>query len=83
MRAVALQRLMGHSNVSITLNVYTSVFNKYKESELDKVNNYYINNELFKNNSNTTQMLENTLEPHILPVNNGREFNIGNDDYER
>ena len=83
MRAVALQRLMGHSNVSITLNVYTSVFNKYKESELDKVNNYYINNELFKNTPNTTQMLENTQESHILPVNNGREFNTGKDDYER
>lgn len=39
MRAVALQRLMGHSNVSITLDVYTSVFHKYKESELEKVNN--------------------------------------------
>ena len=46
MRAVALQRLMGHTDVSITLNTYTSVFNKYKESELQKVNDYYINNEI-------------------------------------
>ena len=46
MRAVALQRLMGHSDVAITLNTYTSVFNKYKEAELEKVNNYYMNNEI-------------------------------------
>lgn len=43
-RAVALQRLMGHTDVSVTLNNYTTVFNKYKESELEKVNNYYLNN---------------------------------------
>lgn len=46
MRAVALQRLMGHTDVSVTLNTYTSVFNKYKEAELEKVNDYYINNEI-------------------------------------
>ena len=46
MRAVALQRLMGHTDVAITLNTYTSVFNKYKESELEKVNNYYMNNDI-------------------------------------
>ena len=48
MRAVALQRLMGHTDVSITLNTYTSVFNKYKASELEKVNQYYIDNALYK-----------------------------------
>ena len=35
MRAVALQRLMGHSNINVTLNTYTSVFNRYKNSELE------------------------------------------------
>ncbi len=44
MRAVALQRLMGHTDVSVTMNTYTTVFNKYKEAELEKVNDYYINN---------------------------------------
>ena len=47
MRAVALQRLMGHTDVSVTLNTYTSVFNKYKESELQKVNDYYLSNDIF------------------------------------
>ena len=48
MREVALQRLMGHTDVAITLNTYTSVFNKYKESELEKVNEYYLKNSMYK-----------------------------------
>lgn len=47
MRAIALQRLMGHTDISITLNTYTSIFNKYKEEELRKVNEYYLNNDIF------------------------------------
>lgn len=50
MRAVALQRLMGHTDISVTLNTYTSVFNKYKEAELEKLNNYYINNSIIEQN---------------------------------
>lgn len=38
--AVVLQRLMGHTDIKITLNTYASVFNKFKEDELVKVNNY-------------------------------------------
>ena len=65
MRAVALQRLMGHTDVSITLNTYTSVFNKYKESELEKVNNYYINNDIVNTNTllnEHSNLLDNTYE---------------------
>lgn len=50
MRAVALQRLMGHKNVAVTLNTYTSIFNKYKEQELEKVNEYYMNNQIVATN---------------------------------
>lgn len=50
MRAVALQRLMGHTDINVTLNTYTTIFNKYKEEELQKVNEYYLNNEIFNNN---------------------------------
>lgn len=46
MTAVVLQRLMGHKDVTVTLNTYTSVFNKFKEDELKKVNNYLTNNQL-------------------------------------
>ena len=33
---------MGHTDVSITLNTYTSVFDRYKETELEKVKNKII-----------------------------------------
>ncbi len=46
MRAVALQRLMGHKDISVTMNTYTSIFNRYKEEELEKVNQYYMNNDI-------------------------------------
>lgn len=52
MTAVVLQRLMGHKDVTVTLNTYTSVFNKFKEDEMKKVNEYLINNKLdFLNNN--------------------------------
>lgn len=44
MSAVVLQRLIGHTDISITLNTYTSVFNKFKENELNKVLEYYQTN---------------------------------------
>ena len=62
MRAVALQRLMGHKDVSVTLNTYTSVFNRYKESELQKVNDYYLSNEIFSSSNllnQNTELLDN------------------------
>lgn len=46
MSAVVLQRLIGHTDISITLNTYTSVFNRFKESELEKVIEYYKTNSL-------------------------------------
>lgn len=58
MRAVALQRLMGHTDISVTLNTYTSVFNKYKQSELEKVNEYYLNNLLISADNSLNQNIE-------------------------
>lgn len=40
MSAVVLQRILGHTNISITLNTYTSVFNAYKNDEFEKYTNY-------------------------------------------
>lgn len=37
---VVLQKLLGHSNVSLTLNTYTSVFNKFKNDSLILYENY-------------------------------------------
>ena len=41
-----VQRLLGQTDISTTLNTYTSVFNKLKFAEVNKVNDYYLNNEL-------------------------------------
>lgn len=43
---VVVQKLMGHTDISITLNTYTSVFDKFKEKEIDKVNQYYMDENL-------------------------------------
>ncbi len=46
MAPVVVQRLMGHKDISVTLNTYTSVLNRFKESELEKLNGYYYENNL-------------------------------------
>lgn len=61
MRAVALQRLMGHTDVAITLNTYTSVFNKYKETELEKVNNYYMQQSIIEQTQNLLNSQNNII----------------------
>lgn len=50
MAPVVVQKLMGHKDISVTLNTYTSVFDKFKEKEIDKVNQYYLNENLIQRN---------------------------------
>lgn len=40
MTAVVLSKLLGHTDVDTTLNTYTSVFNKFKENEVNKYLEY-------------------------------------------
>ncbi len=40
MQAVVLQKILGHKDISVTLNTYTSIFNKFKQNEVEKVTNY-------------------------------------------
>ena len=51
MAPVVVQKLMGHSDIGVTLNTYTSVFDKFKETEIAKVNNYYMNEKLIANDN--------------------------------
>lgn len=53
MAPVVVQRLMGHKDIGITLNTYTSVFDKFKENEIDKVNQYYLKENLTLNSLKT------------------------------
>ena len=50
MPAVVLAKILGHSDVSITLNTYTSVFDEFQNKSLENMNIYL--NKLFKNDSN-------------------------------
>ena len=60
MAPVVVQRLMGHADISVTLNTYTSVYDKFKESEVDKVNQYYINENLINNTQNNRYIEDNS-----------------------
>lgn len=40
MNATVLSKLLGHADIETTLNTYTSVFNKFKEDEIQKYLNY-------------------------------------------
>lgn len=59
---VVVQRLMGHKDISVTLNTYTSVFDKFKEREIDKVNQYYLNENLIGSNLLNKESKENNIK---------------------
>lgn len=61
MAPIVVQRLMGHKDITVTLNTYTSVLEQFKERELNKVNQYYLNEILIGNN-----FLDN--------INNSKDF---------
>lgn len=42
MSPIVVQKLMGHKDIRVTLNTYTSVLNQYKLEELNKVAQYYL-----------------------------------------
>ena len=41
MSTVVLQKILGHKDIETTLNTYTSVFNKFKQDEIVKINDYF------------------------------------------
>ncbi len=48
MAPVVVQKLMGHTDIAVTLNTYTSVFDEFKQKEIDKVNKYYLQENMLK-----------------------------------
>ena len=44
MQPTVVQRNMGHTDVSVTLNIYADVFDEFKKQEQEKFNEYFINN---------------------------------------
>lgn len=41
MNAVTLSRILGHTDIQTTLNTYTTIFNKVKNDEIEKMNKFY------------------------------------------
>lgn len=41
MNPAVLQKILGHKDIQVTLNTYTSIFNKYKEKEIEKIELYF------------------------------------------
>ena len=58
MAPVVVQRLMGHTDIKVTLNTYTTVFDEFKRKEIDKVNKYY----LIENLISTNKLMQNNEE---------------------
>ena len=48
MAPVVVQRLMGHTDIKITLNTYTSVFDEFKAKEIEKVNQYFMKENMLR-----------------------------------
>lgn len=44
MQASVLQKLLGHKNIQTTLNTYTTIFDKFRNNELDKSVSYMLEN---------------------------------------
>lgn len=40
MQAAVLQKLLGHKDIQTTINTYTSIFDKFRDTEIDKYINY-------------------------------------------
>ena len=40
-QAKVLQKLLGHTDISVTLNTYADVFEAYQDKEVEKLNEYW------------------------------------------
>lgn len=47
MSPVVVQRIMGHKDIKVTLNTYTSVLNQFKYEEYNKVASYYLEKNVY------------------------------------
>lgn len=62
MQPVVVQKLMGHTDIQVTLNTYTSVFDEFKEREVEKVNQYYLKGNMITNDYLLSEEDEEDLE---------------------
>ena len=59
---VVLQTLMGHTDISTTIDIYTDVFDEFKDNELEKVNEYYTKNNLLQEKKSNDITKDNIIK---------------------
>ena len=42
-QAKVLQKLLGHTDITVTMNTYADVFETYQDKEVEKLNEYWKN----------------------------------------
>ena len=58
MAPIVVKKLMRHKDIRVTLNTYTSVYDSFKEREIEKVNRYFMNENMIE----TVKVLEGDIE---------------------
>ena len=59
---VVVQRIMGHKDIKVTLNTYTSVLNKFKAEEFNKVALYYLEQNICELPEGSTEDVKNIIK---------------------
>lgn len=70
-----LQHLMGHEDISETLNTYTDIFNKYERKYDKTVEEYYNKNHILLENLNPIDIIKNELYELLEIVKNSHMNN--------
>ena len=60
--AHVLQRLLGHEDISETLNTYTDVFERYEKKYDKTIEDYYANNNIILDNIDPIDVIKNDLK---------------------
>lgn len=77
MQPKVVQTLMGHKDISVTLNTYTSVLNQFKEDEFNKVAQYYLN----KNINTLPELIEIDKNDYTV-CEEASEYKFNNDNFD-
>lgn len=84
---IVLSKLMGHSDTSVTLKNYVTIFDEVKAKSTKKVSKYYNDINLFKdkvtNNEEDQKILKNNQKLHSNIIYFLTEKIVANDWYER
>ena len=67
--AHVLQKLLGHEDISETINTYTDVFERYEKKYDKTIEDYYANNNIILDNIDPIDVIKNDLKNIIESIN--------------